>query len=85
VASSEQDILSLRLAEKRGKDLFSRPNHGVGVLVASQILGHRDQTMLLRRQGHQDHMSQQDEQQVLWRSISESTAQLNPTRFLAEV
>jgi DNA repair exonuclease SbcCD ATPase subunit len=85
VASSEQDILSLRLAEKRCKDLFSRPNHGVGVLVASQILGHRDQTMLLRRQGHQDHMSQQDEQQVRWRSISESTAQLNPTRFLVEV
>jgi integrase len=31
--------------------------NGVGVAVASQILGHRDQTMLLRTYGHLDHMS----------------------------
>jgi integrase len=57
--------------------------NGVGVGVASQILGHRDQTMLLRRYGHLDHMSLQDAQQVRWRSVSESNARLNPTWSLA--
>jgi hypothetical protein len=31
--------------------------NGVGVGVPYQILGHRDQTMLLRRYGHPNHMS----------------------------
>jgi integrase len=56
---------------------------GVGVGLASQILGHRDQTMLLRRYGHLDHMSLQDAQQVRWRSVSASAAKLNPTWSLA--
>ena len=51
--------------------------NGVGVGVASQILGHRDQTMLLRRYGHLDHISLQDAQQVRWESVGVSTARLN--------
>ena len=50
--------------------------------VASQILGHRDQTMLLRRFGHLDHMSLLEAQQARWQSVSASTTQLNPTWFL---
>jgi hypothetical protein len=56
----------------------------VGVGVASQILGHRDQTMLLRRYGHLDHMSLLDAQQARWQTVSESTAKLNPTWSLSE-
>jgi integrase len=41
--------------------------NGVGVGVASQILGHRDQTMLLRRYGDLDHVSLQGTQQQRWR------------------
>lgn len=55
----------------------------VGVGVASQILGPRDQTKLLRRYGHLDRMSLQDAQQIRWRSVSESNARLNPTWSLA--
>jgi hypothetical protein len=57
--------------------------NGVGVGVASQILGHRDQTMLLRRYGHLDHMSLQDAQHLRWQLVSASTARLNPTWSLA--
>jgi hypothetical protein len=35
--------------------------------------------VLLRRYGHLDHMSLQETQQVKWRSVSASTAQLKPT------
>jgi integrase len=56
----------------------------VGVGVASQILGHRDQTMLLRRYGHLDHMSLLEAQQARWQTVSESTARLNPTWSLDE-
>jgi integrase len=57
--------------------------NGVGVGVASQILGHRDQTMLLRRYGHLDHISLQDAQQIRWHSVGVSTARLNPTWCLS--
>jgi integrase len=50
-----------------------------GVGVASQILGHRDQSMLLKSYGHLDHMSLLDAQQMRWQSESASTARLNPT------
>jgi integrase len=56
-----------------------------GVCVASQILGHRDQSMLLKSYGHLDHMSLQDAQQMRWQSESTSTAQLKPTWSLAAV
>ena len=49
--------------------------NGVCVEVASQILGHRDQTMLLRRYGHSKHMSLLEAQKVHWESVSASTAQ----------
>lgn len=52
---------------------------GNGVGVASQILGHRDQTMLLCRCGYQDHMSLQDAQRARWKSVTASTALLKST------
>jgi integrase len=73
----------LRVHDIRHWVAASLLRNGVGVGVASQILGHRDQTMLLRRYGHLDHMSLQDAQQVRWRSVSESAAKLNPTWSLA--
>jgi integrase len=73
----------LRVHDIRHWVAASLLRNGVGVGVASQILGHRDQTMLLRRYGHLDHMSLQHTQQVRWRSVSESTARLNPTWSLA--
>jgi integrase len=73
----------LRVHDIRHWVAASLLRNGVGVGVASQILGHRDQTMLLRRYGHLDHMSLQDAQQVRWRSVSESNARLNPTWSLA--
>ena len=75
----------LRVHDIRHWVAASLLRNGVGVGVASQILGHRDQTMLLRRYGHLDHMSLQDAQQARWRSVSESTARLNPTWTLAVV
>lgn len=75
----------LRVHDIRHWVAASLLRNGVGVGVASQILGHRDQTMLLRRYGHLDHMSLQDAQQVRWRSVSESNARLNPTWSLAVV
>jgi integrase len=71
----------LRVHDIRHWVAASLLRNGVGVGVASQILGHRDQTMLIRRYGHLDHMSLQDAQQVRWRSVSESAAMLNPTWF----
>jgi hypothetical protein len=47
--------------------------------AVSQILGHRDQTMLLRRYGHLNHVSLQGAHQQRWRSLSASATQLNPT------
>ena len=73
----------LRVHDIRHWVAASLLRNGVGVGVASQILGHRGQTMLLRRYGHLDHMSLQDAQQVRWRSVSESNARLNPTWCLA--
>lgn len=52
---------------------------GNGVGVAPQILGHRDQTMLLRRCGYQDHMSLQDAQRARWKAVTASKTLLNPT------
>lgn len=75
----------LRVHDIRHWVAASLLRNGVGIGVASQILGHRDQTMLLRRYGHLDHMSLQDAQQVRWRSVSESNARLNPTWSLAVV
>ena len=69
----------LRVHDIRHWVAASLLRNGVGVGVASQILGHRDQTMLLRRYGHLDHMSLLEAQQVRWQSVSASTAQLNPT------
>jgi integrase len=75
----------LRVHDIRHWVAASLLRNGVGVGVASQILGHRDQTMLLRRYGHLDHMSLQHAQQMRWRSVSASTALLNPTWSLAEM
>jgi site-specific recombinase XerD len=58
-------------------------SNGFGVGVDSKILGYRDLTMLLRRYVHLDHTSLQDAHQVRLRSVSESTARLNPTWSLA--
>jgi integrase len=74
----------LRVHDIRHWVAASLLRNGVGVGVASQILGHRDQTMLLRRYGHLDNMSLQDAQQARWRSVSESTARLNPTWSLSD-
>jgi integrase len=74
----------LRVHDIRHWVAASLLRNGIGVGVASQILGHRDQTMLLRRYGHLDHMSLQDAQQARWRSVSESTARLNPTWSLID-
>jgi integrase len=73
----------LRVHDIRHWVAASLLRNGVGVGVASQILGHRDQTMLLRRYGHLDHMSLQDAQQMRWQSVSESAARLNSTWSLA--
>jgi integrase len=73
----------LRMHDIRHWVAASLLRNGVGVGVASQILGHRDQTMLLRRYGHLDHISLQDAQQVRWQSVGVSTARLNPTWFLS--
>ena len=62
----------LRVHDIRHWVAASLLRNGVGVGVASQILGHRDQTMLLRRFGHLDHMSLLDAQQDRWQSFSES-------------
>ena len=69
----------LRVHDIRHWVAASLLRNGVGVGVASQILGHRDQTMLLRRYGHLDHMSLQDAQKTRWQSVSASAAKLNPT------
>ena len=75
----------LRVHDIRHWVAASLLRNGVGVGVASQILGHRDQTMLLRRYGHLDHMSLLEAQQARWQTVSESTARLNPTWTLAVV
>ncbi len=75
----------LRVHDIRHWVAASLLRNGVGVGVASQILGHRDQTMLLRRYGHLDHMSLLDSQKIRWQSISALTARLNPTWSLTEV
>jgi integrase len=69
----------LRIHDIRHWVAASLLRNGVGVGVASQILGHRDQTMLLRRYGHLDHVSLQEAQQQRWQSLSASATQLNPT------
>jgi len=74
----------LRVHDIRHWVAASLLRNGVGVGVASQILGHRDQTMLLRRYGHLDHMSLQDAQQVRWRSFSAAITKLNPTWSLTD-
>jgi integrase len=75
----------LRVHDIRHWVAASLLRNGVGVGVASQILGHRDQTMLLRRYGHLDHMSLQDAQQMRWQSVSASTARLNPTWSMTHI
>jgi integrase len=75
----------LRVHDIRHWVAASLLRNGVGVGVASQILGHRDQTMLLRRYGHLDHMSLLEAQQARWQSVSASTMQLNPTWALSAV
>ena len=47
----------LRVHDIRHSVAGSLLRNGVGVAVDSQILGHRDQTMLLCTYGHLDHMS----------------------------
>jgi integrase len=74
----------LRVHDIRHWVAASLLRNGVGVGVASQILGHRDQTMLLRRYGHLDHMSLLSAQQMRWQSVSASTAQLNPKWSLSD-
>ena len=74
----------LRVHDIRHWVAASLLRNGVGVGVASQILGHRDQTMLLRRYGHLDNMSLLDAQQMRWKSVSASTARLNPTWSFGE-
>ena len=69
----------LRIHDIRHWVAASLLRNGVGVGVASQILGHRDQTMLLRRYGHLDHVSLQEAQQQRWQSLSASATRLNPT------
>ena len=69
----------LRIHDIRHWVAASLLRNGVGVGVASQILGHRDQTMLLRRYGHLDHLSLQEAQQQRWQPLSASATQLNPT------
>jgi len=66
----------LRIHDIRHWVAASLLRNGVGVGVASQILGHRDQTMLLRRYGHLDHLSLQEAQQQRWQPLSASAAQL---------
>jgi integrase len=73
----------LRVHDIRHWVAASLLRNGVGIGVASQILGHRDQTMLLRRYGHLDHMSLLSAQQMRWQLVSASTARLNPTWSLA--
>ena len=84
--SSMTDMLrrpDLRVHDIRHWVAASLLRNGVGVGVASQILGHRDQTMLLRRYGHLDHMSLLEAQKARWKSVSESTARLNPKWSIA--
>ncbi len=69
----------LRIHDIRHWVAASLLRNGVGIGVASQILGHRDQTMLLRRYGHLDHASLQEAQQLRWQSFIASAAQLNPS------
>jgi len=57
----------LRIHDVRHWVAASLLRSGVGVGVASQIMGHRDQTMLLRRYGHLDTCSLQSAQEVRWK------------------
>jgi integrase len=57
----------LRIHDVRHWVAASLLRSGVGVGVASQIMGHRDQTMLLRRYGHLDSCSLQSAQEVRWK------------------
>ena len=57
----------LRMHDVRHWVAASLLRSGVGVCVASQIMGHRDQTMLLRRYGHLDACSLQSAQEVRWK------------------
>jgi len=57
----------LRIHDVRHWVAASLLRSGVGVGVASQIMGHRDQTMLLRRYGHLDACSLQSAQEVRWK------------------
>jgi integrase len=57
----------LRMHDVRHWVAASLLRSGVGVGVASQIMGHRDQTMLLRRYGHLDACSLQSAQEVRWK------------------
>ena len=54
----------LRIHDVRHWVAASLLRSGVGVGVASQIMGHRDQTMLLRRYGHLDACSLQSAQEL---------------------
>jgi len=64
----------LRIHDVRHWVAASLLRSGVGVGVASQIMGHRDQTMLLRRYGHLDTCSLQSAQEVRWK-ISDTLSQ----------
>ena len=57
----------LRIHDVRHWVAASLLRSGVGVGVASQIMGHRDQTMLLRRYGHLDSCSLQSAQELRWK------------------
>jgi integrase len=57
----------LRIHDVRHWVAASLLRSGVGVGVAPQIMGHRDQTMLLRRYGHLDACSLQSAQEVRWK------------------
>jgi integrase len=57
----------LRIHDIRHWVAASLLRSGVGVGVASQVMGHRDQTMLLRRYGHLDACSLQRAQEVRWK------------------
>ena len=68
----------LRVRDLRHWMAASQLRNGTGVGVASQILGHRDQTMLLNRCGHLDPVSLPEVQQTRWLLVNASSARLNP-------
>lgn len=58
----------LRIHDIRHWVAASLLRNGVGVGVASQILGHRDQTMLLRRYGHLSKFGLKEDEKSLVRA-----------------